>query len=172
VPEGAADRWRSHLPYDTFNIGICWQGSAKGTEVGKGIPLVAFRPLSALPGVKLFSLQKQGGEDDWRHMPAGMKVQSFGPEFDADVPFADTAGVMCNLDLVVTTDTSVAHLAGGLGVPVWVALPYAADWRWSYSGATTPWYPNMRLFRQTRRGQWDACFLQIKQALEANMRPR
>jgi tetratricopeptide (TPR) repeat protein len=172
APEGAADRWRSHLPNDTFKIGICWQGSAKGTEVGKGIPLVAFRPLSELPGVRLFSLQKQGGEDDWRNTPEGMKVHSFGPEFDADIPFADTAGVMCNLDLVVTTDTSVAHLAGALGVPVWVALPYAADWRWSYSGVTTPWYPNMRLFRQAQRGQWNACFLQIKQALEAHMRPR
>jgi tetratricopeptide (TPR) repeat protein len=172
APEGAADRWRPHLPNDTFNIGICWQGSAKGTEVGKGIPLAAFKSLSEVPGVRLFSLQKQGGEDDWRHTPEGMNVQSFGPTFDADVPFADTAGVMCNLDLVVTTDTSVAHLAGGLGVPVWVALPYAADWRWRSSGSTTPWYPNMRLLRQTQRGQWGTCFLQIKQALEAHMQLR
>jgi tetratricopeptide (TPR) repeat protein len=162
APVGASDRWRSILPSDSFKIGICWQGSAKGTEVGRGIPLATFKSLGELPGVRLFSLQKQGGEDDWRHAPEGMKVESFGPGFDADVPFADTAGVMCNLDLVVTTDTSVAHLAGGLGVPVWVALPYSADWRWGATGSTTPWYPSMRLFRQILRGNWDSCFAAIK----------
>jgi hypothetical protein len=141
-------------------------------EVGKGIPLAAFKSLSEVPGLRLFSLQKQGGEDDWRQAPEGMKVESFGPAFDSDIPFADTAGVMCNLDLVVTTDTSVAHLAGGLGVPVWVALPHAADWRWGVSGSTTPWYPTMRLFRQTTRGNWDSCFLEITQTLEGHMRPR
>ena len=170
APSGSAEGWRTRLPEDSFNIGICWQGSAKGTEVGKGIPLSAFKPLSEVPGVRLFSLQKQGGEDDWRQAPAGMKVESFGPAFDSEIPFADTAGVMCNLDLVVTTDTSVAHLAGGLGVPVWVALPYAADWRWRATGSTTPWYPNMRLFRQAQRGQWDSCFSEIEQALMARIR--
>jgi len=172
APDGAEARWAAQLPQGTFNIGICWQGSAKGTEVGKGIPLAAFRPLADFPDVRLFSLQKQGGEDDWRQAPEGMKVESFGPAFDSAVPFADTAGVMCNLDLVVTTDTSVAHLAGGLGVPVWVALPHAADWRWGASGATSPWYPTMRLFRQASRGQWDACFHAIRQALEAHRRPQ
>jgi tetratricopeptide (TPR) repeat protein len=172
APSGSAEGWRVRLPNDSFNIGICWQGSAKGMEVGKGIPLAAFKSLSEVPGVRLFSLQKQGGEDDWRQAPEGMKVESFGPAFDSDIPFADTAGVMCNLDLVVTTDTSVAHLAGGLGVPVWVALPHAADWRWGVSGSTTPWYPTMRLFRQTTRGNWDSCFLEITQTLEGHMRPR
>jgi tetratricopeptide (TPR) repeat protein len=169
APRGSAERWANKLPADTYNIGICWQGSVKGIEVGKGIPLTAFRLLADLPHVRLFSLQKQGGEDDWRSAPEGMTVESFGPELDAEVPFADTAGVMCNLDLVVTTDTSVAHLAGGLGVPVWVALPYAADWRWGPAGCATAWYPTMRLFRQTQRGQWESCFQEIRTALECRL---
>ncbi len=172
APRGSAERWANKLPADTYNVGICWQGSVKGIEVGKGIPLTAFRPLADLPHVRLFSLQKQGGEDDWRSAPEGMIVESFGPEFDAEVPFADTAGVMCNLDLVVTTDTSVAHLAGGLGVPVWVALPFAADWRWGPAGDITAWYPTMRLFRQTERGQWESCFQEIRNALECRLLSR
>lgn len=165
VPEGRGKYWSERIPKGSFNVGICWQGSAKGVEVGKGIPLSAFAPLAACAGVRLFSLQKLG--DESLPEPAGVTIPLtiFGPSFDSDLPFADTAGVMESLDLVISTDTSVAHLAGALGVPVWVALPYVCDWRWGPTSSTTPWYPNMRLFRQTTRGSWDACFEQIRKAL-------
>jgi ADP-heptose:LPS heptosyltransferase len=79
--------------------------------------------------------------------------------------FVDTAAVMMSLDLVVTSDTSLAHLAGALGRPVWVALPVAPDWRWLLGRADSPWYPTMRLFRQTRVGDWAGPFEQIRAAL-------
>jgi hypothetical protein len=84
--------------------------------------------------------------------------------------FMDTAAVMKNLDLVISADTAIVHLAGALGVPVWVALPYASDWRWLQEREDSPWYPTMRLFRQTRWGDWDGVFDRIAGALEARLR--
>jgi hypothetical protein len=83
--------------------------------------------------------------------------------------FRDTAAVMKNLDLVIACDTSVAHLAGALGVPVWVPLPHVPDWRWLLDREDSPWYPSMRLFRQTRRGQWEDVFHRIAEALGRRM---
>ena len=77
----------------------------------------------------------------------------------------DTAAIMMNLDLVITSDTSVAHLAGALGVSVWVALPYVPDWRWLLDRSDSPWYPTMRLFRQKSRGDWAGVFKEIEAAL-------
>lgn len=165
-------RWLPYLTAQSFKVGICWQGSAKGAEVGKGIPLSAFAPLSACPGVQLFCLQKL---DDTAERPGDsvdFPLTAFGPEFDADTPFADTAAVMSDLDLVITTDTSIAHLAGAMGVPVWVALPYVCDWRWGPTSSRTAWYPTMRLFRQAERGSWVACFEEIRLALEAEARSK
>jgi hypothetical protein len=81
-------------------------------------------------------------------------------------PFMDTAAVMKNLDLVITSDTAVPHLAGALGVPVWTALPLVPDWRWLLEREDCPWYPSMRLFRQTRFAQWDDVFERIGEELK------
>jgi ADP-heptose:LPS heptosyltransferase len=90
----------------------------------------------------------------------------FGDEFDsANGAFMDTAAIMMNLDLVISCDTSVAHLAGSLGVPVWVGLPYVPDWRWMLDRTNTPWYPTMRLFRQQHGGDWTAVIRQMHEAL-------
>ena len=172
VPKGRAEQWRERVDHGSFNVGICWQGSAKGVEVGKGIPLSAFASLADCSGVQLYSLQKLDVESAPEPDDLPIPLATFGPSFDSDVPFADTAGLMANLDLVITTDTSVAHLAGALGVSVWVALPYVCDWRWGPSSATTPWYPTMRLFRQTERGSWEGCFEQIRRALVKELRAR
>jgi ADP-heptose:LPS heptosyltransferase len=83
--------------------------------------------------------------------------------------FMDTAAVLKNLDLVITCDTAVAHLAGALGVPVWVAIPFAPDWRWLLDRSDSPWYPTMRLFRQDRRGDWQGVFRRIEVALGEQM---
>lgn len=159
--------WHPRLSKDHFNIGICWRGSAKGAEVGKSIPLTCFSSLADVPCVRLYSLQKLDDVTQPEVAEAPFELHTFGPEFDAKVPFEDSAAVISRLDLVITTDTSVAHLAGALGAPVWMALPQVCDWRWGPSGSTTAWYPNMKLFRQSVRGQWVPVFRSMRQELAA-----
>lgn len=166
VEAASPNPWSAMLGPDSFNIGICWVGSVKGQEVGKSIPLAMFRRFVDLAGVRLYSLQKNalagisGDAEDiqWLHR--------FDDAFDSAVPFIDSATVMRSLDLVISTDTSVAHLAAAMGVPVWVALPWLCDWRWGATGCTTPWYQAMRLFRQTQPGEWADCFNEMRTALE------
>ncbi len=94
-----------------------------------------------------------------QQLPPGVRMRDPGPGFDAGPnAFADTAALMMALDLVVSSDTSVAHLAGALGRPAWVALKHVPDWRWGLERGTTPWYPAMRLFRQPRPGDWSSVF--------------
>jgi hypothetical protein len=96
-----------------------------------------------------------------------MPITDLGPRLDVDTaPFTDTAAVMKNLDLLITSDTSVVHLAGALGVPIWVALPFLPDWRWLLKREDNPWYPTMRLFRQSQRGNWPDVFERLAQALQ------
>src|SRR5204862_5056207 len=106
------------------------------------------------------------------HDPAlGFAVTDLATHFDS-ASFADAAAVMMNLDLVVTVDTAVAHLAGALGVPVWVALPFAPDWRWLLDREDSPWYPTMRLFRQKAWGNWAEVFVQIAATLRQQLAQR
>ena len=130
---------------------------------GRPGPLHAARRRSrrsaAIAGVRLISLQKGAGEEQLANLPPSMRVETLGADFDAGADaFVDTAAAMTCLDLVVTCDTSIAHLAGALAVPVWVALKSDAEWRWLTERADSPWYPTMRLFRQTRRGVWSDVF--------------
>ena len=123
------------------------------------MPLVALAPLAEIAGVRLISLQKGVGEEQLANLPPSMRVETLGADFDAGADaFVDTAAAMTCLDLVVTCDTSIAHLAGALAVPVWVALKSDAEWRWLTGRADLPWYPTMRLFRQSRRGVWSDVF--------------
>jgi hypothetical protein len=108
----------------------------------------------------LVSLQKGTGAEQL--VDCGFPVTDFGDLLDEEHgAFMDTAALMTNLDLVVTSDTALAHLAGALGVPVWVALPHVPDWRWLTDREDSPWYPTMRLFRQKEIGNWDAVFQRI-----------
>jgi hypothetical protein len=127
-------------------------------DIGRSFPLTHFEGLSKIPGVRLISLQKNAGVEQLRELPAGMSVETLGDEFDAGPDaFLDTAAAMESLDLVIASDTAVAHLAGALGRPVWVALKYVPDWRWLLDRADSPWYPTMRLFRQKRRATGRRC---------------
>lgn len=155
--------WKTKLAADpSFKIGICWQGNAnyrtqflRQAVAAKSMHLKHFAPLARIPGVKLYSLQKVFGTDQLKEIGDSLVVHDFGADFDeSHGRFMDTAAVMKSLDLVVTVDTSIAHMAGSLGVPVWVPLPFPADWRWMLNRADTPWYPNMRLFRKTKSGDW------------------
>ena len=96
----------------------------------------------------------------------GMKIETLGDDFDAgDDAFLDTAAVMANLDLVISADSSIAHLAGALGRPIWLALKHVPDWRWMLDRSDSPWYPTMRLFRQRTRDDWRSVFSDIEDAL-------
>lgn len=122
--------------------------------------------------MRLISLQKADESAELNDLPPGMVVEQLGAEFDAGPDaFADSAAVMQSLDLVISSDTGLAHLAGALSRPVWVALKYVPDWRWMLDRADTPWYPTMRLFRQAAPGDWKSVFAQIEAALRDIARP-
>jgi tetratricopeptide (TPR) repeat protein len=158
------EHWRAELePIAGFKVGIFWRGTA--TDPARIIPLACFASLAGLPGVRLVSLQKGPGAEQLQDRAGRFPIAEVGSRLD---DFMDTAAVLKNLDLVITCDTAVAHLAGAVGAAVWVALPFAADWRWLLDRSDSPWYPAMRLFRQKRRGDWVGVFEQIKTALARN----
>jgi Flp pilus assembly protein TadD len=159
--------WRQRLGDHGFKIGIAWQGNPNvKIDFGRSIPLREFYPLSQLPGVRLICLQKDRGLDQLKDMPAGMHVETLGEDFDGGPDaFVDTAAVMQNLDLIVTSDTAMVHLAGALRRPVWVALKAIPEWRWLLDRPDSPWYPDMRLFRQTKAGSWPDVFERIADEL-------
>jgi tetratricopeptide (TPR) repeat protein len=160
-------KWAARIGARGFKIGVNWQGNPNPeADIARSFPLAALAPLAALPDVRLISLQKGAGTEQLADLPQGMLVETLGEDFDAGPDaFVDTAAVMTHLDLVITCDTSLAHLAGALGAPVWVALKKVAEWRWLCERADSPWYPTMRLFRQPERGDWDALFATIAQAV-------
>jgi hypothetical protein len=120
--------------------------------------------------VHLLSLQKGPGREQLPAIPGRLPVTDLGGQLDETTgAFMDTAAVMKNLDLVITSDTAIAHLAGALGVPVWVALNDVPDWRWLLDREDSPWYPTMRLFRQSRPGQWADVFERIAEALHRRL---
>jgi Flp pilus assembly protein TadD len=162
-----AATWRERIGTHGRRIGIGWQGNpTAAAERGRSVPLREFLPLAQVPGVRLISLQKHDGVEQLASLPEGLRIETLGEEFDAGPEaFLDTAAVMQCLDLVVTSDTSVAHLAGTLGRPVWVALQHVPDWRWLLRGETCAWYPTMRLFRQPKRGDWASVFARIAACL-------
>jgi len=128
----------------------------------RDIPVEIFEKLAQVPAVRLVSLQKGEGRQVGTVHAAVVDLGEIDTEHGA---FMDTAAIMMNLDLVITSDTSIAHLAGALGVPVWVALPYMPDWRWLLDCNDSPWYPTMRLFRQKQLGDWAGVFEEIEAAL-------
>jgi len=160
VDNERASRWRKRLPQGSFNIGVVWQArSEPWLDRGRSFPLRHIAPLARLSGVRLISLQKNHGLDQLNSLPSGVRVETLGADFDTGPDaFMDTAAVISHLDLVVTADTSVAHLAGALGRPVWIALQSVADWRWMLHRDDTAWYPSARLFRQRASGQWEEMF--------------
>jgi tetratricopeptide (TPR) repeat protein len=165
--------WRRERGGETsFKVGIAWQGSA--TFAGdrlRSAPLRHFAPLVRVGGVRLFGLQKGPGREQISTCRQLDLTDLGGTLDEATGAFMDTAAVMMNLDLVVTTDTSVAHLAGALGVPVWVALAIGADWRWLLDREDCPWYPSMRLFRQSRAHDWDEVFERMAAELRRKLAP-
>jgi tetratricopeptide (TPR) repeat protein len=164
--EPLVTHWREKIGNHGFKIGIGWQGNPAGQiDKGRSIPLAHFAPLASAPGVRLISLQKTHGLDQLERLPLGMKVEALGTFDQGDDAFVDTAAIMQSLDLVVTSDTATPHLAGALGVPAWVALKRIPDWRWMLDRNDSPWYPSLRLFRQSAAGDWAELFARIASEL-------
>jgi tetratricopeptide (TPR) repeat protein len=161
------DRWAGRIGKGQLTIGICWQGSTTRVDRGRSFPLSQFYDISKLSGVHLISLHKGAGEAQLAARPDGMTVETLGPDFDADGgAFLDTAAVMSCCDLIITSDTAIAHLAGALALPVWVVLQHVPDWRWMLDRPDSPWYPTMRLFRQAEPGDWRGVFSEIEHELK------
>jgi hypothetical protein len=159
------DAWAEELvPSDDLRVGIAWQGNPGYIRDHlRSFRLERFEPVALRPGVRLYSLQKGHGGEQIAELAGRFPVTDLGGRLD---DLMDTAAVMTILDLVIASDTALVHLAGALGVPVWVALPLEADWRWMSGRDDSPWYPTMRLFRQGRWGDWDEVFARIAAALD------
>ncbi len=156
-----------------IKIGIVWQGNPKlSTDRERSFRLQALEPLARLPGVRLISLQKEHGIDQLRELGGRFSVTQLvidNAKSEDRRDFLDTAAIIRQLDLVVTPDSAVAHLAGSLGARVWVALPSVAEWRWMLNREDSPWYPSMRLFRQTTAGDWQGVFERMARVLEREL---
>ena len=162
------ETWRAWLGGEGFRIGINWGIGTVPVWFSRqrDVPLAAFAPLAEISGARLISLQMGNPLSQIGPAPFGAKIERPGDGFDGGPDaFLDTAALMMSLDLIVTCDTSIAHLAGALGRPVLVALPAVADWRWLTGRDDTPWYPTMRLFRQEKPGDWGGVFARIAAAV-------
>jgi tetratricopeptide (TPR) repeat protein len=180
--------WQDRIDQHMFNVGIVWAGNPttkyeqaglSGLEhvnlawagnpsnkiaAGRSNRLEFFKPLAEFEGVQLYGLQKGAAAGQVEDLSNSINVINLGEEFE---DFSDTAGVIDNLDLIITVDTSVAHLAGAMGKPVWVLIPYVPDWRWMIEREDSPWYPTMRLFRQQTKGNWNHVFERVASELGA-----
>lgn len=163
-------QWRTRLAgMPGVKVGIVWAGNPDHPhDRFRSTRLAEFAPLAAVPGVQLVSLQKGAGREQLAALAGAFPVLDLADELDrTGGAFLDTAAVLECLDLLVTVDTSAAHLAGALGRPVWVALDRSPDWRWLLAGTATPWYPTMRLFRQQEQGAWPAVFAAMAAGLRS-----
>lgn len=152
APEDRMAHWRTALAGEGPAVGLCWAGRpSHPQDHQRSMDAAALAPLLDLPGIRFYSLQKDKSTRPLDPALAARFADDFGrlPE-----NFAETAAIVANLDLLITVDTSLAHLAGALGRPAWTLLPYAPDWRWMLGRDDTPWYPTMRLFRQEKARGW------------------
>ncbi len=162
------DNWKQEVSNaEGFKIGISWQGNPGYKEDRlRSVPLFFFEALCDEPDTQLWALQKGAGLEQVGGFKQRERLVLPGAKLDEDNgAFMDSAALAESLDLVITSDTAMAHLAGGLGVRVWLALPYVPDWRWGREGEFTDWYPSMRMFRQESPGDWASVFEAMRKAL-------
>lgn len=165
------EKWRAILSdVPGFKVGIAWQGNPQyHGDPERSFPLTEFEALARVPSVRLISLQKGPGAEQLlaaqRHFP----VIEFEQLDETAGPFMDTAAMMKSLDLVITCDSAICHLAGALGVRTWVAIAAAPDWRWLQDRDDSPWYPTLRLFRQEKIGDWKGVMRRMAATLAAGV---
>jgi GT2 family glycosyltransferase len=144
-------------------VGIVWAGSpSHGNNQNRSCTIKYFTQLTKIDGVRLYGLQKGEAAEQVEELADEMTITNLGTEFE---DFTDTGAVIENLDLVISVDTSVLHLAGAMGKPVWALLPFAPEWRWMLNRQDSPWYPTMKLFRQKKWGQWVPVFQNVAEEL-------
>jgi len=162
------DAWRARLGPGR-KVGLSWQGSPTFVhDKGRSIPLAAFAPLAEIPDIRLISLQKRPGAEQIADVAFGARIEQVLDASDTgEEAFRDTAALAASLDLIVASDSMNAHLAGALGRPTCLALRRVPDWRWLLGRDDCPWYPTMRLFRQTVEGDWQDVFGRIATAIRA-----
>ena len=146
-----------------FRIGLVWRGSKSQNDDQRPVPLNALKPLFEIDRIRGYSFQIDSIEDELHQSGLAEEMLPLGPSL---TDFSVTAALILNMDLMVTMDTAVSHLAGALGKPVWVLLSYAPDWRWLLGRSDSPWYPSMRLFRQAQFGEWSNPVARLKDDLE------
>ncbi len=151
-----------------LKIGVSWAGKpTHRNDRNRSCPFSHFLELAGVPNTTMFSLQKGKPAAEIGQCACTALVTDLAPALQ---DFADTAAVISQLDLIITVDTAPAHLAGAMGREVWVLVPYVPDWRWLTRREDTPWYPTMRLFRQSRPGAWEELFDRVRKALEGRVR--
>ncbi len=162
---GKCAAWSRRLATEGLRVGVVWTGNPEHTRDRlRSISFSQFRRLVDIEGVAFYALQKGLTVAQREEIALAGKVVDLDAELQ---DFTDTAAIVANLDLVIAVDTSVAHLAGALGKPVWILLPHAPDWRWLRERGDSPWYPTARLFRQTVAGQWGGVLEQVERELQA-----
>lgn len=170
LPEVNAEqkaRWKNQLDYPGMKIGICWQGNPHAAaDRGRSPPLKAFLPIAESSGKTLISLQKTDGLEQLDELGNAFDIIQNGNAFDTGPnAFCDTIAILEQVDLVITGDTAITHLAASMGKPTWVALKHVPDWRWGVHGENCEWYPTATLFRQASPGDWDSVFNEMADRL-------
>jgi tetratricopeptide (TPR) repeat protein len=169
------ERWQARVPQLGLRAAIAWAGNPRaetGVHVGRSPPLAALAPLLSVPDVRLVSLQKSEAAralDEWPPSSSILRFSDLDSGADA---FLDTAAILRCVDLLVTSDSAIAHLAGALGVRTWLCLMHDADWRWPTEGTRTPWYHAVRIFRQAAPGDWGSVYRRVAAELEQLVRSR
>jgi Tfp pilus assembly protein PilF len=165
VDPARVEAWRQRLAaVPGFRVGITWQGNPlHGWDRQRSVPIERFAPLAAVPGVSLVSLQQNDGKEQLATAPFPVTDPGDGQP----LAYEDSAAVIANMDLIIAVDTSLAHAAGAMGRPTWLALCHTPDWRWLLGRDDSPWYPTLRIFRQTRLGDWSPVFREMAVRLQA-----
>ena len=156
--------WKGKLDSKSFKVGLVWAGSPRHqNDHNRSCPPNYFVPLAKIKGIKLYNLQKDPPSNKKTELVKDISIEYIGREFE---DFTDTAAAIENMDLVISVDTSVLHLAGAMGKPVWAIIPFVPDWRWMLDRQDSPWYPTMRLFRQKEPGNWDELLTRLAEQLQ------
>ncbi len=158
------DRLAERVPSGLKRIGIAWAGRpTHNNDYNRSVALTTFSPFAAVPGLAFVSLQKGDGTSQIPNWPGPAPLIDFGTQLDT---FDDTMAIISQLDLLVTVDTAIGHFAGAMGIPAWIMLPYAPDWRWLMNRSDTPWYDSLRLFRPPAIRRWDVLVDEVTQELK------
>lgn len=165
------EKWRQQIGPDGFRIGVVWQGNPSfESDRFRSVPLSALAPLAALPGIRLISLQAMHGLDQLDHLPEGMRVETLGPDIADPVHGLDEiAAVLDQIDLLVTIDSAICHLAGALGRPTFLLARIQPEWRWPRGETESAWYPKTRVFRQQTVGDWTPPIAELMAAVEERL---